>query len=281
MTLKRFHLIFTILGILMISGCATVNTKEDLLKKAQVIKSKISKKNLPTQPVRQTRILNYEKLIYKATYLGIHVGEFIATNHGLTDFNGQKAYKLEATAETNKFFSKIYKVRDRFVSYLDPETFNVLRHEVYRREGKYKKDAIIDFDHKSRKAYYKHLLNGSEETIDIPEQIVDVVTVQYFIRSKNWELGDVFDLNVYVDEKVYQLVGLIKKKVHMRLSKLGKMEAYVMEPYAMLEGKSVRKGKAFGYYKDDEYRTPIKGYVKTPIIGKATILLKEIQYTPQ
>ena len=120
----------------------------------------------------QARLPEHEKLIYTVRWLGIPVGTITASINGIKEIRGRKAYELEVTAKTNAFCSAIYKIEDRFISYMDIENFYTLRHEVYRREGRYKKDAITDFDHENKKAYYQHLPGESIETINVVSGIL-------------------------------------------------------------------------------------------------------------
>lgn len=266
-------------SLIMIAGCATVQTREDVLRQAKVIKEKHVEEEVSLPgPMPLVSLPVYEKLFFKAKYLGITVGTMTTEIKGMTKINGRDAYEFEVTAKTNNFFSKFFKVEDRFVSYMDAEHLHVLRHEEYRREGNYRKEAIVDFDHVNHKAHYQHLFNNSAYMVDIPDNVLDVVTANYYVRMRPWSVGDTFDLAVYVDEEVYNLLGLIKTKTRLRVPKLGRREVFVFQPYAMLDGEEVKKGKAVGYFATDHYRTPLKGLVKTPIFGSASIVFDKAEY---
>lgn len=125
---------------------------------------------------------NYEKLTYEIKWLGIPVGTLTASIKGIDKIVGRDAYVLEAVFKTNSFCSKIYPVEDRYVSYMDKERLCTLRHEVYRKEGRYKKDAITDFDQVNRKARFRNLLDKTEKEYDIPEGVHDFLSAYYYCR---------------------------------------------------------------------------------------------------
>ena len=56
---------------------------------------------------------------------------------------------------TNDVFSVFYRVRDRFLSFMDTTNIVSLRYEKHLREGKFKSDRVVVFDQKQHKAFYE------------------------------------------------------------------------------------------------------------------------------
>jgi hypothetical protein len=228
----------------------------------------------PAQPA----LPEYERLTYSVKWLGIPVGTITASINGIKEVNGRKAYELEVIAKTNAFCSAIYKIDDRFVSYMDTENFYTLRHEVYRREGRYKKDAVTNFDHAAKKAYFKHIADDSYEAIDIPYGVQDTLSACYYFRLLSLSIGDKIEYLVYNNEKIYQLFGTIEAKDYIRLYRLGKRAAFYIQPYAQIEGEQVRKGRVGGYFSADSMRTPLLAAVQAPMLTEVTASLDSIEY---
>ena len=226
----------------------------------------------------QARFPEYEKLIYTVRWLGIPVGTITASINGIEEIKGRKAYEIEVIVKTNAFCSAIYKVDDRFVSYMDIEDFYTLRHEVYRREGRYKKDAITDFDHENKKAYYQHLPDEAIETIDIPHGVQDTLSACYYFRLLSLNVGDKIEYSVYNNEKIYQLFGAIEAKDYIRLPRLGKKAAFYIQPYAQIEGEQVKKGRVGGYFSADSRRVPLLAVVQAPMLTEVTASLDSIEH---
>jgi hypothetical protein len=234
-------------------------------------------KDIIIEPV-QLHLPEYERLVYTVRWLGMPVGTITASINGIKEIKGRKAYKLEVIAQTNAFCSAIYKIDDRFISYMDIENFYTLRHEVYRKEGRYKKDAITDFDHENKKAYYQHLPGDSITTIDIPYGVQDTLSACYYFRLLSLGVGEKVEYSVYNNEKIYQLFGVIETKDYIRLPRLGKRSAFYIQPYAQIEGEQVKKGRVGGYFSADSKRVPLLAVVQAPLFTEVTASLESVEY---
>jgi len=209
---------------------------------------------------------------------GHSVGTITASVKGIENIKGRDAYVLEVTAKTNNFCSAIYKVEDRFVSYMDTEHFYTLRHEVYRREGKYKKDAVTEFDQVNHKAYFENFLDKSKKDFDIPPNIQDTLSASYYFRLLPVEIGKRIEYAVCNNESNYQLFGVVESKEYIRLPKVGKRGAFHIQPYAKLKGEKVKKGKVSGYFSTDSKRIPLLAVVQAPMFTEVNASLEKIEY---
>jgi len=211
------------------------------------------------------RLPEREKLVYEVKWLGLPVGKATAIIHGIKEMSGRPAYELEITAKTNDFCSAIYRVEDRYVSYLDVEGLYTVRHEVYRREGRYKKDAVTVFDQVNHKAYFKNLLDKSEKVVDIPAGTQDPVSMAYYFRLVPIQEGRREEFFVYNNESVYRLYGDMGRKQMIRMPHFGNIEVFKVQPYAILNNKVVKKGKAKIYFSYDYRQIPVKAVVEGPV----------------
>ena len=226
-----------------------------------------------------SRLPDYEKLTFEVRWLGIRVGTLTTSIMGVKNYKGRDVYLLEATMKTNDFFSKIYKIEDRFVSYLDVEKLCSLRHEVYRRDGKYRKDAITEFDQANHKAYFKNFIDNSEKIFDIPVGVHDTLSACYYFMVLPLKLGGGVEYYVCNNESNYHFYGFVRSKATIRLPAMGKKkwEAILLEPYAQLKGKKVDKGRVSAYFSADKRRLPLMATVKGPIFSEVTISLVKIE----
>jgi hypothetical protein len=233
----------------------------------------------PAIPTPDARLPDYEKLTYEVRWCGLRVGTLTTSIIGKKQYQGKDAYVLEATMKTNAFLSKIYKIEDRFVSYVDAETIHTLRHEVYRRDGTYKKDAVTEFDQLNHKAYFKNFIDTSEKTFDIPAGIHDILSACYYFMLLPLKVGDRIEYYVCNNETNYQFLGLIRPKVLLRVPAFGKKEkeAFLMQPYAKLKGEKVDKGSVSAYFSCAKRRIPLLAIVKCPVFTEVTIALSKIE----
>ncbi|MFC1645986.1 DUF3108 domain-containing protein [Candidatus Omnitrophota bacterium] len=230
-------------------------------------------------PLPEQRLPEYERLTYKVKWLGIPVGTIRASIKGIEKIQGRDAYVLEVVVKTNRFCSAIYKIEDRFVSYLDVENLYTLRHEVNRREGRYRKDAVTDFDQENHRAHFRNSTDNSEKNFDIPQGVQDTLSACYFFMLLPLEVGERIEYSVCNNEKNYQLFGLIQRKTTISVPALRKKEVFYLQPYAKLKGELVRKGKVSGYFSCDKRRLPLLAIVRAPMLTKVTAYLTEIDYT--
>ncbi|MDP2913584.1 MAG: DUF3108 domain-containing protein [Candidatus Omnitrophota bacterium] len=224
------------------------------------------------------RIPKYERVTYNVRWLKAPVGKIVVSINGIKNIHGRDAYEVEIAAKTNDFCSKIYKIDDRYVSYVDMEGLYTLRHEVYRREGRYKKDAVTVFDQTNHKAYFKNFLDKSEKVFDIPPKVQDPVSAYYYFRTLPMSVGKGIDCWVSNNESNYHLFGVVEKKEIISIPNIGQREAFFIQPYAKLGGRLVRKGKASGYFSRDEKRTPLVGVIKAPLFTAIIAELEKAEY---
>ena len=100
-----------------------------------------------------------EKMVFSIGYGVVDAGEAIVEIIGLTEYQGKNCYQIQSKANSNRFFSSIYRVRDKIVSYMDVETLYSRYFYKRLREGDYKKSVEISFDHEEALARYA---NGND-----------------------------------------------------------------------------------------------------------------------
>ncbi len=271
-------IILIVMPALFLFGCAAapvyrsraVFTDGDtaVRKTAEDIAIKAASKTLPLR----------EELTYSVRWLGLSIGSVTARIKGTEKIQGRDAHVLEITARSNDLISAIYPVNDRYVSYIDTERLHVLRCEVYRSEGRYRKNAITDFDQEGHKAYFRNLNDKSEKTIAIPPGVQDPVSMAYFFRTVPLEIGKEMEFNVYNNESVYLLYGVADKKEFVRVpGRKGMQEAFHVQPFAKLKGELVKKGRASCYFSCDEKRVPLVGIVKGPVFTEVVAYLEKAE----
>jgi len=264
---------------LFISGCATGY----VAKTTNVFKTEAGEKLYSEQieiKVPPAILPLGEKLTYQVRWLGLPVGTIVASiAPELEQINNRSVYKVKVVAHTNDFCSAIYRIEDEFTSYIDAETMTTLRHVVHRKEGRYKKDAVTNFNQKERIAHFENFLDKSKKSFKIPENTQDTLSACYYFRTLKLKLGDRIKYFVVNNEQNYELFGVIEKKRFITIKELGNFETFFIQPYAkVLGGKRVKKGKASGYFSADEKRLPLLAIVEAPLFTKVTATLSKVEY---
>ncbi len=209
-----------------------------------------------------------EKMVFSISYGVINAGEGVLEVLGTTEFNGHTCYNIRSKATSNRFFSSIYKVRDKIISYIDVDT-QVSRYFYKRlREGDYKKTVEITFDHKNELARYA---NGKEYPIVAGVQ--DVLSAFYYVRNLTMEVGKVYNVPAHSSRKSYDLKVIVHGMEEIE-TEAGKWNCFVVEPVIQGEGLFKHEGKLTLYITDDKYRVPALIKTKVPV-GSIDISLKE------
>jgi hypothetical protein len=216
-----------------------------------------------------------ERLAFRGRWLGIPVGSGWIEVKEIVELEGRRAYHIEAQGRSNDVLSAFYPIRDEVHSYLDVDTLKPLRFEKHQREGHYRADEVVTFDHGSSKATYRSLLNKSVKEIALPADFQDLISALYWFRSQPLEPGKTVSANLYTDEKIYQTEIQIKPPVILELLKRGTFPCLVVEPRATFKGLLVKRGRIWAYFSADARRLPLLVKATTPW-GQMSAVLDEM-----
>ncbi|MCP4293458.1 MAG: DUF3108 domain-containing protein [bacterium] len=211
-----------------------------------------------------------EKMVFSIGYGLVNAGEASVEVLGLTEYQGRTCYHFQSKANSNQFFSSVYKVRDKIVSYMDVEKFYSRYFYKRLREGDYRKSVEISFDHEKEVAYYA---NGKEYPTS--RGVLDVLAAGYFVRTLELVEGAVYDVPAHSSRKTYDLKVYVHGKETIEVE-AGIFECFVVEPIMQGEGLFKHEGKLTIYLSDDQYHVPVLVKAKVPV-GSIKVELKSFQ----
>jgi hypothetical protein len=214
-----------------------------------------------------------ERLVFSIDYGIVNGGEGVLSVVDMIEFEGEQCYRIESTALSNRFFSSFYKVRDKVTSYVDADSLFSRYFNKRLREGDYKKDEEVRFDHVRRKALYS--LNRE---YDISYGVHDVLSAFYYVRTLDLEVGrDVF-LAAHSSKKTYEMRVIVHRRETVQTD-LGTFDCFVVQPIMLGEGLFKAEGDLVIYITADERRIPVLMKTKLPV-GSITASLKEFTLAP-
>jgi len=258
---------------LMLQGCAF---HEGLIRKT-VLKAGPLTRSVPSAPTsgNDRRFFIGESYLYRIEWLGMPVGFVTFRIQREEVLNGRHVYVVTLEAETNKFADKIYRIRDKYTSFIDTKKLIPLRYDVDRSEGNYRKKATTLFDHAGGRAYFHNEVDSSSKEYEVPEGVVDPICA--ILRAKDMELnlGEYHVLHVANNESVYTINAVVACRDKVTLPDIGEFNAFFISPYAVLKGKRVKKGTVSGYISDDKNRNLLYAELKAPLFTKLTATLIE------
>lgn len=126
--------------------------------------------------------------------------------------NGQRSYHITVTGNSAGIFNLFYKVRDRFESFLDEDELVSRKFIRHTREGKYKRDDQVIFDHRNLKA------RSTRAVKDITPGVQDIVSAFYCMRTYNFdtaEINDEYFMDFFLDDSLYhsKIIFLGREKI--------------------------------------------------------------------
>ncbi len=208
-----------------------------------------------------------EKLVFDITYGPISAGEAILEVKDVIEFQGHPCYRIESQTNSNRFFSSIYKVRDRVLSYIDTEALYSLYFYKRLREGNFRRTVEIIFDHKNAIAHYA---DGKE--FPIVAGVQDVLSAFYFVRNLDLVPGAIYDVPAHTSRKTYNLKVLVHGRETVK-TEAGEFSCIIVEPVLQGEGLFKHEGKLTIYISDDKNRIPVMIKTKVPV-GSINVKLK-------
>ncbi|HEU5292910.1 MAG TPA: DUF3108 domain-containing protein [Cyclobacteriaceae bacterium] len=179
--------------------------------------------------------------------------------------NNRDCFKVDVFGRTVGMVDWVADVNDQWGAYVD--TSAILPHVSYRkiREGNYKKDEIINFDHVKGKIEAK-VFNHKEGKFKEPQyydaqpHVRDMISGFMYLRLQDLskvKVGDTVIISGFFEDKTYRMKVVYKGKEVVK-TKAGKIKCLVFKPD--MPENSLFKGKdsITAWFSDDKNRIPIK-----------------------
>lgn len=174
--------------------------------------------------------------------------------------SGRDAFHVLFEVNTVPSFDWIFKVRDRYETFLDTEGLFPWRFEQHIREGGYSRDFSAFFDQRRGKA------KTSEGEYDIPIYVNDIVSAFYLARTFDYskmKVDDRVHLQNFYKDKVYELDIRYLGKERVTVA-AGTFDCIIVEPLVQEGGLFKSEGNIIIWLSDDELKIPVK--VKTKVV---------------
>ncbi len=211
-----------------------------------------------------------ERLVFDVNYGFITAGEAVMSIPGFDSVAGRKCYRIQFTVNSLSSFSWIYKVEDRYLTFIDVGAIIPWRFEQHIREGSYQRDFVADFDHKSL------LAHTSEGDFPIPRYVHDILSAFYFTRTFNFSAfkpGDTLSMANFYKDKSYDLIVRFLGRQELEVA-AGTFRTIVVEPLVKEGGLFKSEGRIVIWLTDDERKIPVRVNTKV-IIGSIDTELRQ------
>jgi len=204
-----------------------------------------------TLPAVPAAVRPGESLKFSVNYGFINAGAAYLEVSDVKEFHGRPVLNLVARAESNKFFSGIYKVRNRIESVWDSAGHYSLRYAESRREGKHRAQNEIVFDYAKQEARYQ---DGT--TFPIPPEVQDALSSFYFARTQALPLGGSLYFDYHASRRSVPLEVKVLGREEVE-TPAGKFHCVVIEPILKAGGIFKNSGRLVIWLTDDNRRMPV------------------------
>lgn len=218
-----------------------------------------------------------ERMSFKIYYslIGIYL-EAGSANISLNRENlaGTPVYHMVGEGYSNPRYDWIFKVRDRYESYVDTLSLKPLRFIRNIQEGGYMKYELVNFNHDKKTAT---TTNG---VFTVPGCIQDVVSAVYYARNidfNSYRVGDKIPFDMFLDNEVYHLYVRYMGREEVK-TRYGRFRAIKLKPM-LIKGNAFSGGeKMTMWVSDDLNRLPLRiesqisvGSVKIDLMGYSAL----------
>jgi hypothetical protein len=201
-----------------------------------------------------------EKLTFDVNYGFVTAGIAVMHVQKLKRISGRDSYYITFDVNNVPSFDWLYRVRDKYETYLDVEGLFPWRFEQHIREGNFKRDFAAFFDHRKGKA------KTSNGEFDIPLYVNDILSAFYITRTydySNMKVNDRIHLQNFYKDKVYDLDVKYLGKETIEVP-AGKFDCIIVEPLVQEGGLFKSEGSIVIWLSDDNLKVPVR--VKTKVV---------------
>ena len=198
-------------------------------------------------------------IYYSVIGLFVNAGNASFTAN-LEKINNRKAYHVIGDGSSNAKYDWIFKVRDRYESFIDTTTLQPLKFIRNVNEGGYKTYENVTFNNQTSTAI------TTKGVFKIPSCVQDVLSSIYYARNINFNIykpEDKIPFNMFLDNQVYNIyVKYLGKEVIK--TRYGKFHAIKFKPL-LVKGTMFEGGeKMTVWVTDDANHIPIR--IESPIV---------------
>ena len=212
--------------------------------------------------IRNTSFNGGERLEFTVYYslAGVYVNAGSASfTCSLEKLNGKPVYHVVGEGSTNPSYDWIYKVRDKYESFIDTSTMQPLKFIRNIEEGSFKKYENITFNKVANAAV------TTSGVYKVPDCVQDILSGIYYARNINfgkYHAGDKIPFTIFLDNEVYRMYIRYLGKEDIK-TKYGKFKAIKFKPL-LLKGTIFEGGeKMTVWVSDDANHIPLR--VESPI----------------
>ncbi len=216
-----------------------------------------------------------ERLDYQVSLGIFHVGNGFFRVGGIDTVRGHPTYRLEMQLHGGAMWVH---VDDYMTSWLDVHSLVSRRFFQDQKEANYTRRRTVEFFPEEKRFEQQDDREKDRQTGTIPtNDPLDDISFLYFARTLPLEIGKVYTLPRYFDERGNPVTLRVLRRDTVKVP-AGKFATIVVQPIIQTRGMFGKGGKAEVYFTDDERRLVVQVRTSVPVIGHLNMYLRS--YTP-
>ncbi len=209
----------------------------------------------------ESEILKYQ-VYYNWGFIWMNAG-FVEFKVNSTEYQKRAVYHLDSYGSSHKSYDWLFKVRDRYQSYLDKESLRPLWFDRQNYEGGFEVKNEYYFDQTNKRLYaFTATTNRpfKKDTLKITDCTFDIVSLVYYCRNldfSNLKVHDSIPVSVAVDNGVYNIFIRYLGKEELE-TKSGTKYRCIKFSAMLVEGTIFKGGEdLYVWITDDNNRIPV------------------------
>lgn len=200
-----------------------------------------------------------EVLKYRIHYGVLNAG-FATLEVKSTTYEGKPHYHIIGEGSSSGAVRAIYKIDDRYESYIDIATNKPSKFVRKISEGGYTRDQVITFDHKEKIAKINDRKEQKVSYKEFKGNIQDLISAFYYLRNYDTDdlkTGDYIGVDILMADETYKFKLKILGRETMK-TKFGKIKCIKIRPYVQ-SGRIFKESESVTMWvTDDKNHIPVQ-----------------------
>ncbi len=147
------------------------------------------------------------KLYYNWSALWVASGE-LSFRISADELEGRPVYHLLAIGKTYAAYNHIYRVADRYESYVDTQSLLPVRAKRRLEEGRFRLEDKYLFDRKQGRVAVQEFVRGDRGEYDIEHRTMDILSMIQVARNLDFDAyrpGDRIAMSLFIDKELMKI----------------------------------------------------------------------------
>ena len=211
---------------------------------------------------------------YKVSWARFPIGWSRSSTETIIE-EGRELVRIRMETRSYSTYDTFFKVNNVMFVVLNPVTALPLRLDLIQHQGDLHKSYLTTFDHAAGKAVSIDRLNNVTNTVSIPPETREMLTLIYASRKSAIEQLPEVTYPLLSNGELYDIQLKIKDSGKIRLSQYGRVASVELDPVADREGAELSDSKSTFWVSKKSRRMITCVETKVPI-GKVRVKLQQV-----